>query len=37
MRIFALGFNMFCDMRKVLFVFDALGKDNFNWDYASLY
>jgi len=24
MRIFALGFNMFCDMRKVLFVFAAL-------------
>ena len=24
MRIFALGFNMFCEMRKVLFVFAAL-------------
>ena len=24
MCIFALGFNMFCEMRKVLFVFAAL-------------
>ena len=24
MRIFACGFNMFCEMRKVLFIFAAL-------------